>query len=53
MLTSTVLLVEHNMDLIMDISDMITVINFGEFLFTGTPQEVKDNPEVIKAYLGK
>ncbi len=48
----TVLLVEHDMDLIMGISDRITVINFGEVIAEGTPLEIQKNPEVIAAYLG-
>jgi len=49
----TVLLIEHDMKMIMNISDMITVINFGQKLAEGTPSEISSNPEVIKAYLGE
>lgn len=49
----TVLLIEHDMKMIMNISDMITVINFGEKLAEGTPKEISSNPQVIKAYLGE
>jgi branched-chain amino acid transport system ATP-binding protein len=49
---TTVMLVEHDMNLIMDISDRILVLNFGIPLATGAPQEIKDNPAVIEAYLG-
>jgi branched-chain amino acid transport system ATP-binding protein len=49
---TTVLLVEHHMELIMDISDEIFVLNFGQYLAQGTPGEVKNNPAVIAAYLG-
>jgi branched-chain amino acid transport system ATP-binding protein len=48
----TVVLVEHDMDLIMGISDRITVINFGEVIAAGTPLEIQKSPEVITAYLG-
>lgn len=49
----TVMLVEHDMNLIMDISDRILVLNFGKSLATGTPREIKDHPAVIQAYLGE
>lgn len=48
----TVMLVEHDMNLIMDISDRILVLNFGRVLATGTPGEIKENSAVIEAYLG-
>jgi len=49
----TIVLVEHDMDLVMKISDSITVLNFGEVIAEGTPIEVQKNPEVIIAYLGE
>ncbi|WP_227369565.1 high-affinity branched-chain amino acid ABC transporter ATP-binding protein LivG [Halomonas sp. M20] len=49
----TVLLIEHDMSLVMDISDRIYVVNQGKPLADGTPQEIRRNPEVIKAYLGE
>lgn len=49
----TVLLVEHDMNLVMDISDEILVINFGEKLAEGDPKSIKSNPDVINAYLGE
>jgi len=48
----TVLLVEHDMNLIMDISDRVLVLNYGQALASGTPAEIKDNRAVIEAYLG-
>lgn len=48
----TVVLVEHDMELVMDICDRIVVLNLGRKLAEGTPREIQDNPEVIAAYLG-
>ncbi len=48
----TVVLVEHDMELVMDICDRIVVLNLGKKLAEGTPREIQDNPEVIAAYLG-
>ncbi|ABW66646.1 ABC transporter ATP-binding protein [Desulfosudis oleivorans] len=49
----TVVLVEHDMELVMDISDQVNVINFGSLIARGTPREIQANPEVIAAYLGE
>ncbi|MEW6053409.1 MAG: ABC transporter ATP-binding protein [Nitrospirota bacterium] len=49
----TVVLVEHDMELVMKISDSITVLNFGEVIAEGTPLEIQRNPDVIVAYLGE
>ena len=49
----TILLIEHDMRMVMDISDRILVINFGKPIAEGIPEEVQRHPEVLKAYLGE
>lgn len=49
----TILLIEHDMTMVMDISNRILVINFGSSITEGTPETVQKHPEVIKAYLGE
>ena len=49
----TVVLVEHDMRMVMELSDHITVMNFGKKLAEGSPKEIRENPDVIAAYLGK
>ena len=49
----TTLLIEHDMKMVMDISDRILVINFGSPITEGTPEQVQNHPEVLKAYLGE
>jgi branched-chain amino acid transport system ATP-binding protein len=49
---TTVVLIEHDMSVVMDISDRVVVLDYGKITGDGTPQEVRNNPEVIKAYLG-
>jgi branched-chain amino acid transport system ATP-binding protein len=48
----TIVLVEHDMDLVMDVCDSIVVLNLGKKLAQGTPREIQENPSVISAYLG-
>ena len=48
----TVVVVEHNMDLVMNVAQRVFVMDYGEHLFEGTPREVQANPAVIAAYLG-
>ena len=49
----TVVLVEHDLGVVMDISDRIYVLDFGEVIGSGTPEEVSQNPAVIEAYIGE
>jgi branched-chain amino acid transport system ATP-binding protein len=48
----TCILVEHDMGVVMDISDRVAALNFGQKIAEGTPQEIQNHPEVIRAYLG-
>ena len=50
---TTILLIEHDMKLVMGISDRIYVVNQGTPLANGTPEQIRNNPDVIRAYLGE
>ncbi|MFD1051641.1 ATP-binding cassette domain-containing protein, partial [Kibdelosporangium lantanae] len=50
---TTVMLVEHHMDFVMNLCDELVVLDFGEVIARGTPTEVRDDPAVQRAYLGE
>ena len=49
---TAIVLIEHDMGVVMDISDRVVVLDYGRKIGDGTPEEVRRNPEVISAYLG-
>ncbi|MDI9473020.1 MAG: ATP-binding cassette domain-containing protein, partial [Bacillota bacterium] len=48
----TIVIIDHHMDVVMALCDRITVLNFGQLLANGSPDEIQNNPDVIEAYLG-
>jgi branched-chain amino acid transport system ATP-binding protein len=49
---TTIVLIEHDMGVVMDISDRVVVLNYGRKIGDGLPEEVRNNPDVVSAYLG-
>ena len=48
-----IFLIEHDMNLVMNVCEAFAVVNYGRIIAKGTPEEIRENPAVIEAYLGK